>query len=278
MSVSPEDSGIARTPIRASRVYGQETLPLDDAAEEYHEASSWYPTTQAWDARGGGLLEADPKIAEAVSRAAKRYDHRPETPLPAPGRPAVALSEVLDARRSGRDFGSVPVALAQLSTVLAAAYGERPAEEGRRPRFRRSPSAGALYPLEVFAFLIECSDAAPGLYHFDPERHALESVRPLDREALHEAFVGDAVQGCHVVVALAGIFWRSRFKYGLRGYRFTLLEAGHVAQNLLLTATALGLPAVPLGGFYDLRLNRVLQLDGVNEACVYAVALGGGES
>jgi SagB-type dehydrogenase family enzyme len=70
------------------------------------------------------------------------------------------------------------------------------------------------------------------------------------------------------------MFWRSRFKYGLRGYRFTLLEAGHLVQNVLLSCTALGLAAVPIGGFYDRPVDELLGVDGVNESVVYAVSLG----
>jgi SagB-type dehydrogenase family enzyme len=69
--------------------------------------------------------------------------------------------------------------------------------------------------------------------------------------------------------------WRTRFKYGLRGYRFSLLEAGHLVQNVVLAATALGLPAVPLGGWYDRRLDELVGADGLDEASVYAVAVGG---
>ena len=70
------------------------------------------------------------------------------------------------------------------------------------------------------------------------------------------------------------MFWRTRFKYGLRGYRFALIEAGHVAQNLLLTATALRLGSVPLGGLFDRRIDELLDLDGVNESVLYAVSVG----
>ena len=79
-------------------------------------------------------------------------------------------------------------------------------------------------------------------------------------------------------VAPVIIFGRTRFKYGLRGYRFALLEAGHVAQNLLLAATALGLAAVPLGAFFDRRADVFLRLDGVNESTLYTIAVGSGPS
>ena len=76
-------------------------------------------------------------------------------------------------------------------------------------------------------------------------------------------------------VVVTAMFWRSRFKYGARGYRFALLEAGHLAQNAVLASTALDLPALPLGGFYDRRLDRLVGADGLDEATVHAIVLGG---
>ena len=71
------------------------------------------------------------------------------------------------------------------------------------------------------------------------------------------------------MIFVAAVFGRTRFKYGVRGYRFALLEAGHVGQNVLLAATALGLGAVPLGGYYDRLTDEFLGLDGVNESTLY---------
>ena len=72
------------------------------------------------------------------------------------------------------------------------------------------------------------------------------------------------------------VFVRSRFKYGQRGYRFVLLEAGHVAQNVALTAAALALPMLPYGGFYDLRLDELVGADGLDECTVHLLLVGGG--
>jgi SagB-type dehydrogenase family enzyme len=77
------------------------------------------------------------------------------------------------------------------------------------------------------------------------------------------------------LLVVTAVFPRTQFKYGQRGYRFALLEAGHVVQNVLLAAADLGLPALPLGGFYDRRLDAIVGADGLDEASVYSVALGG---
>jgi SagB-type dehydrogenase family enzyme len=75
------------------------------------------------------------------------------------------------------------------------------------------------------------------------------------------------------VFFVTAMFWRARFKYGLRGYRFALLEAGHVGQNFLLAATARDLAAVPVGGFFDRRVDELLGVDGVDESAVYAISV-----
>ena len=119
-------------------------------------------------------------------------------------------------------------------------------------------------------------------------RNPVDPVHAVPRaEAL--AVVGDALTGgdvaalstypeivaaCAAVIFVAAVFGRTRFKYGVRGYRFALLEAGHVGQNVLLAATAFGLGAVPLGGYYDRLTDDFLGLDGVNESTLYTIALG----
>jgi SagB-type dehydrogenase family enzyme len=179
-----------------------------------------------------------------------------------------------------RRFAARPVALGELAALLHAGYGRTgqllAAPEGIGPQLRTVPSGGALYPLELYVFAWRVVGLACGRYHFDPLRRVVERVRAGDeREALLERTVyPEPVGGCAVLLAITAVFWRSRFKYGLRGYRFALMEAGHVAQNVLLAATALGLGAVPLSGFYDRPMDELLGLDGVTESMLYAVALG----
>src|SRR5205814_8594525 len=118
--------------------------------------------------------------------------------------------------------------------------------------------------------------APPGLYHYGPLDHLLEQLRDGEQDGLADALVfRDLLDGCAVVLVVTAMFWRTRFKYGLRGYRFALIEAGHLAQNVLLAATALRLPAVPVGGFYDRRLDDFLAVDGVDESSLYSVFVGG---
>jgi SagB-type dehydrogenase family enzyme len=262
----------------ASSVYGDEGVPLDDPAETYHEASKLYPSTVARQVAGSSRLATSPELQVSATRAVRRNLHRRALPLPPPVALDVTLHEALRARRSERGFGAGKVSIGELATVLHAAYGiTRHAGADDPQPLRAVPSGGALYPLEVYVVPARVVGAEPGLYHLDPLRHALEELTlgasPL--ALLEDAAVyPEIVEGCAATLLVTGMFWRSRFKYGLRGYRFTLLEAGHLVQNVLLVCAALGLAAVPLGGFYDRPIDELLGADGVNESVLYAVCLG----
>ena len=262
----------------ALAVYGAESVPLDDPAETYHEASKLYPSTVARQVAGSLALAASPELQASARRAVKRNLSRRALELPPPDRSSVTLAEALRARRSERGFCSGELTLCELATVLHAAYGvTRPATSDDPQPLRAVPSGGALYPLDVYAVLARVHGAERGLYHFDPLRHVLEvlSLGASPLTVLEEAAIyPEIVAGCAATLLVTGMFWRSRFKYGPRGYRFTLLEAGHLVQNVLLMCAALELAAVPVGGFYDRPVDALLGADGVNESVVYAVCLG----
>jgi SagB-type dehydrogenase family enzyme len=281
MSAESERRAIdeVRTVQSASILYGEDGPRLDDPAETYHEASKLYPTFARRQTRGH-LLEASYELQVSTLRAVKRNRHSPTVKLPKPALPPAPLPDLLSRRRSTRVFGHESLTLDELSTLIHAAYGvtapsEQPTDS--RGQLRRTvPSGGALYPLEVYVFAWRIEGLAEGLYHFDPLRRVLETTRSgeLNQEVASAMVYEEAACGCGALFVMSAMFWRTRFKYGLRGYRFALLEAGHVAQNLQLAAEALGLGSVPLGGFYDSRLDELLGLDGVNESTLYCVAVG----
>lgn len=249
----------------ASFAYG--TLTADDPAESYHEAAKLYPSFAARQLAGPSLLE-HPAFLESTQRSSRRHPHLPRVALPRCKRYGLRLSDALDARRSRSPGAGSILRLADVAT-LARAY-EHDASTDRR----RTPSGGALYPLELYLLARRVDGLAPGVYHVDPFDRALELLderEPVLAQALVDPAIGENAAALFVVT---GMFWRSRCKYGLRGYRFTLLEAGHLVQALTLLATAAGIDALPLGGFYDAALDRLVQADGVNESVVYAVAAG----
>jgi SagB-type dehydrogenase family enzyme len=259
-------------------VYG-DSPSLDDPAEAYHEASKVSPTQVGRQIEGARRLEASTDLVVSSTRAVRRLGGAAAALSP-PRRPDCALWAAIDARRSHREFGSDPIAGDELAALLHAGYGvthqlESPDGSGSLP-LRAVPSGGALYPLELYVAALRVDGLEAGLYHFDPPLCSLEIVRTglgADDVAGLSAYP-EIVSSCSVLILVAAVFGRTRFKYGLRGYRFALLEAGHVGQNVTLTATALGLGAVPLGGFYDRPTDSFLRLDGVNESTLYTIAVG----
>jgi len=208
-------------------------------------------------------------------REVKPYTDREKIALPARLPPSnVSLDEALLGRESARGFGSVPVQLAELAAVLQYAQSiTRDNVDTDFPRpFRVTPSGGALYPLELYVWARRVDGLPAGLYHYDARDHNLDVLGAVDLE--HAFIQQDLVKAAAAAVLVSAIFFRSVFKYGERGYRFVLLEAGHVVQNALLAARGHDLAAVPVGGYVDREVDRAMGLDGLHESVVYCMLLG----
>jgi SagB-type dehydrogenase family enzyme len=275
VSTTPSEAEPVVATVRLTHLTGVDDLPDPDPTEDYHEASRMYPGVVDATVRGASRLERSLDLRMSAARSVKRHPTLPFHPLPAPELGSALLSEALRRRRSRREYADVPISETELATVLAAAYGPTFAAEGTTQSFRSVPSGGALYPLELYVACHRVDPLDGALYHFDPLRHGLELLRPLDpSETARVTPYDELVAPSAAVVLVTGVFWRSRFKYGARAYRFTLMEAGHVGQNIALAAAALELATVPLGGFFDRRADELLGLDGLTEASLYLFPLG----
>ncbi|HHO47618.1 MAG TPA: SagB/ThcOx family dehydrogenase [Desulfobacteraceae bacterium] len=191
--------------------------------------------------------------------------------LPEPQRDGpLSLEQCLARRRSIRHFSRKPIALRQVSQLLWAAQGVT-SPSG----YRTAPSAGALYPLEMYAVAGMVEDLAAGVYHYRPRDQALVLVHQGDvRPVLAESALGQsAVNYGAVTLAIAAVFERTTGKYDRRGVQYVHLDAGHAAQNICLQATALGLGTVPIGAFHDDRVAKALHLP-ANEAPLYLLPVG----
>lgn len=207
------------------------------------------------------------------------YESQPLIALPASHAPLrLSLEEAITTRQTARNLKSAPVSLGEVATLLYYACGEtRENRETGFPRpFQTAPSGGALYPLELFFYSGQVGDLPQGLYHYNPHENALRALRQENAHAQVESLlVQPEIAGqASLLVFITAVFERSTFKYGDRGYRFTLLEAGHVAQNINLVPNALGLGCVNLGGFFDRRTDEFLDIDGITHTTVYLIAIG----
>ena len=180
------------------------------------------------------------------------------------------LEQVLAGRRSQRNFSKSPLKIKQISQLLWAAQGV----SGSRG-LRTAPSAGALYPLEIYVVVGAGDDLAEGIYHYLPHSHALRQTQSGDlRKELCEAALSQAaVENAPATFLITGIFERTTKKYGQRGLTYVFMEAGHAAQNLLLQAEALGLGAVPIGAFSTKKISQLLDLS-AEEQPLYLIPVG----
>ncbi|MGJ3246944.1 MAG: SagB/ThcOx family dehydrogenase [Elainellaceae cyanobacterium] len=209
----------------------------------------------------------------------KTYADVPIIDLPSPASMLTKAEDLVDVmtvmthRRSRRTYNTQhALSLDQLSQLLHLAHGITWKER----EFRTVPSSGALYPLELYPIIHRVEGLEPGLYHHAIQDHRLERVKsgdlrqPLVNAGLKQDFLGEA----NVCFVVSGIFQRTRWKYHERTYRYVLMEAGHLGQNLYLAATALGLGVCGIGAFLDDPLNQLLDLDGETEAALYLVTVG----
>ena len=266
----------ARPTVRLASVVAPETPLVGDPTDDFHEASRVYPGMVDPSVTGTARLESGLAMRLSASRSVKRHVQRRFVPLPHASLPPVALGTLLTSRRSRRTFSSEGITIDELAAVLWSAAGVTATVAGSPQTLRTSPSGGALYPLELYVAADRVTGLPEALYHYDPLRHGLERVGDLGPSAERHGLspYGETISACAALVVVTAMLWRSRFKYGARAYRFVLIEAGHLVQNVALCVEALELAATPVGGFFDRAVDAFVGLDGVHETSVYLVPIG----
>jgi SagB-type dehydrogenase family enzyme len=247
----------------------KEGEPLRPAWSEYHAASRYYR---------GSLVLMDQERIEDLKSQGLDYQFAEDVPLISETSTIdeVALGKVLQGRQSTRAFNGRPVSKQIVDAVVSRSFILSTSLHGTEPR-RPTPSAGALYPVELYLISVLGEDFPPcGLLHLAahpkrPTKNWALLPHRVPIEALNDTLYSPIPVGTAGVFVLSAIINKATAKYGERGYRFCLIEIGHVAQNLLIALQAAGLGSLCIGGFADSALNRLLGLDGFNEAVLYAI-------
>lgn len=169
----------------------------------------------------------------------------------------VSIERALLERRSIRIYKDEPLTLSEVSQLLWAVQGIT----GSRG-FRTAPSAGALYPLEVYIVVGNVKDLADGVYKYKHSGHELVKISDGDKRAeLYTAAPGQScIKNGAVVFVLSAVYERTTGKYGQRGIQYVHIEIGHAAQNIYLQAVSLNLGTVFVGAFYDGQVKAVLNM------------------
>ena len=182
----------------------------------------------------------------------------------------VSVEGALRERRSVRSYKGEPLALSEVAQILWSAQGITSARG-----FRTAPSAGALYPLELYVVAGNVKNLASAIYKYKPHEHRLFEIIPgdgrsqLSRAALHQS----AIKEAPAVMLFCAVYERTTGKYGQRGIRYADMEVGHAAQNACLQAIALGLHTAVIGAFRDEEVKAIVRLP-ADEQPLYLVPVG----
>ena len=182
----------------------------------------------------------------------------------------VSLEEALLKRRSVRDYTGEPLTLGEVSQLLWAAQGIT-----SKRGFRTAPSAGALYPIELYLIVGDVQDLAVGIYLYQPKTHELIMIAGKDvRKELASAALGQSsVKNGAIDLVFTAVYQRTTRKYGERGIKYVHMEIGHAAQNVCLQATVMNLGVVTIGAFNDEKVSKILKLP-KEERPLYIIPVG----
>lgn len=186
------------------------------------------------------------------------------------------LGLLIAKRRSIRQFRESSISLEQLSYLLNSSASllnvNNLIDYSRRPY----PSAGARYPLELYPLILNCTGIEKGLYHYNVKDNCLELILKKDlKDWLMIALGGEtSLKKASSIFIITGVLDRTRIKYGNRGYRYALIETGHMVQNIMLLATELGLGTCAIGGYIDSEVNKLLDISNQKEFALCLLAIG----
>ena len=211
----------------------------------------------------------------------KLYPGKTRHPLPPVAvRHALPLTDVIRRYVPAEGFTSAGVSLSEISRLLFftnGITGNLLLPGGNAPiDLRAAPSAGALYAGEVYLVAVRVADLVPGVYNYSVKTHELIRVhQEFDLKTLLTAFENPTtVANAAVFVVITNVFLRYQWKYANRGYRYALIDTGHIGENLRLAAVSLAWDETRPARFHDDRLNTLLAIDGRHEAACAVHALG----
>lgn len=168
-----------------------------------------------------------------------------------------SVEQALQARRSERAYSLDPLTLVEVSQLLWAAQGLTDPEG-----LRTAPSAGALYPLDIYLLARNVTGLPEGVYHYQPLDHMLTLIDIGDKQqgVFEAALEQSSVKDAPAVFVISAVYGRTTEKYGQRGIRYVHMEVGHAAQNVYLQAEALALGTVFVGAFHEDKVKVILQM------------------
>jgi len=186
------------------------------------------------------------------------------------------LEKIIIKRRSIRDFELKKLSFNDLSELLICSFGITEKPENWNDTKRAYPSAGARYPIEVYVVIFNVENLKNGIYHYNVKSNSLERLVLGDFRDKIVKYTNEQewIRNASMAILFTAVFDRNQIKYGERGYRYVLLDAGHMAQNVYLISTAMNLGCCTIGGFHDNKINKLLDVNENKENIVYIAIVG----
>ncbi|MBS3050735.1 MAG: SagB/ThcOx family dehydrogenase [Candidatus Aenigmarchaeota archaeon] len=186
----------------------------------------------------------------------KEYPRFPSVELP-DVTPCGEFDTLLEGRHSERSFADIPVSLDELSRIL---FTCRIVDRVRDPEKRTYPSAGARFPIEIYPIVFNVDGLERGAYHYDMPRHRLEILLEQDLRDRETEIVSPYLSNTAAALVLTAVLARSEVKYGNKAYPYSLIEAGHIGQNIQLACAKYDIGCCPIGGFVNDAVSEILDL------------------
>lgn len=202
----------------------------------------------------------------------KAYPRLKNVQLPGVVKLKTSFFSVLLKRKSTRKFSKQPLPGTKFSTIMYYTAGINYIDQKIK---RFYPSGGARYPLEVYPLIFSVNGIKPGLYHYHVKTNSLELLQsPISKINVFKQFNQSWLKNSSVLLLITAVFDRTENKYKNRGYRHILTEYGHMAQNTYLIGSSLNVGVCSIGGFVDMGLNKIIDIDGIDESVIGVIALG----
>lgn len=191
---------------------------------------------------------------------------------------SISVEEAIEKGPFAGSFSRGPITEKELSRLLYYTNGitDTLRYPGLTYYLRAAPSAGALYPTVIYLVVSNVEGLKKGIYHYSVKDHAIRLLKEGDFAERIASLSSNplSVRKASAVFVMSTIFYRTKWKYRERGYRYVLLDTGHVGGNLALISSALGLGSYSIGTFVDDKINQILEIDGLKEAVIYINAVG----
>lgn len=235
----------------------------------FKEIKNFYRKTKLHEKDLEDSVDDSPNITH-IEVFRKSYPRLPSVKLPETDKEDSQFENLIDYRESHRIFSENSISFSEFSKILGSC---RIVDSKRKPERRTYPSGGARFPVEIYAVSYNVDGLGNGAYHYNMKEKSLELLLGQDLKNKRRELISPYLENPAATIIFTSVLARSEVKYGLRAYPYSLIEAGHMGQNIQLAATEIGIGSCPVSGFLDDTVKKLLDLTN-DEIPIYSISIG----